>query len=73
MGKTDKRAGFKYSQCKCSFDQMRPYKATYKEVPMWPGVAKVGYDLLRGLVAVGTVGISTWFNGGLAPATHDCV
>ena len=67
-------SGKNSSCCQCAHDNsQKVYKVRWIRVPLGGAVADYGYDIFRGVAAVATLGISTWYNGGLKDSSHECI
>eukprot|EP01083_Nonionella_stella_P224811 799886_1 len=66
--------GMSLSNCQCQHSpNAKIYKVKWVKTPLAGAVADYGYDIFRGIAAVGTLGISTWYNGGLKDSSHEAI
>ncbi|KAL3102682.1 hypothetical protein niasHT_027770 [Heterodera trifolii] len=59
--------------CDCGTSHFRAIKIDWRSHKMMNGAAEAGLHVVRGAVAVATLGISTVFNGGIAAPLHHAV
>jgi hypothetical protein len=59
--------------CNCGMEHCMVVLIEKIKVPMWNDGIRVLAEVGRGAAAVATIGISTWWNGGIKDATHEAV